>query len=65
MVLSLFERKLVRHINQFEAQEVNIYPLIISNSRPVFSLPVEERKYVVKVAALPSLQPQAEREVDH
>ena len=56
--------QLVRTINQFEAQEVIISPLTISNSGPVFSLAVEERQYVVKVAALPSVQPQAEREVD-
>jgi len=57
----LFGRQLVRPVNQFVAQEVYTSPLTTSNSRPIFSLAVEERKYVVKVAALPSVaQPQAE-----
>lgn len=49
---------------RFEVQEANVSLLIISDSRPVFSLALKERRYVVKVAALPFVQPQAEREVE-
>jgi hypothetical protein len=55
----LFGRQLVRPVNQFVAQEVYTSPLTISNSRPIFSLAVEERMYVVKLQHCPpcSLRP--------